>query len=103
MDWTGGLDWWTDIKNNFYAINETHLPVGVTNHWTELDWTHKKVRNKLINHRKLGGGALKLYVINLREQHPMLLHFTSQETESGSVDETYKKKRICIVLDWIAH
>ena len=26
------------------------------------------------------GGALKLYVINLREQHPMLLHFTSQET-----------------------
>ena len=51
----------------------------------------------------VGGGALKLYVINLREQHPMLLHFTSQETESGSVDETYKKKRICIVLDWIAH
>ena len=65
MDWTGGLDWWTDIKNNFYAINETHLPVGVTNHWTEvvwteLDWTHKKVRNKLINHRKLGGGSSKV-------------------------------------------
>ena len=25
---------------------------GVSNHWTGLDWTHKNVRNKLINHRK---------------------------------------------------
>ena len=25
---------------------------GVTNHWTEVDWTHENVRNKLINHRK---------------------------------------------------
>ena len=23
VDWTGGLDWWTDTKNNFYT-NETH-------------------------------------------------------------------------------
>ena len=27
-----------------------------------------------------GREALKLYVMNLREQHPMLLYFTSQET-----------------------
>ena len=20
VDWTGGLDWWTDIKNHFYAF-----------------------------------------------------------------------------------
>ena len=34
--------------------------------------------------------ALKLHVIDLREQHPMLLHFISQETfrtESGSVEK----------------
>ena len=23
VDWTGGLDWWTDTENNFYT-NETH-------------------------------------------------------------------------------
>ena len=41
----------------------------------------------------------------MREQHLMLLHFTTQETlntESGSVDEAWKKRRTCIVLDWIA-
>ena len=35
----------------------------------------------------------------------MLLHFTTQETlntESGSVDEAWKDRRTCIVLDWIA-
>ena len=35
----------------------------------------------------------------------MLLHFTTQETfltQGGSVDEAWKKKRTCIVLDWIA-
>ena len=58
-----------------------------------------------------GGGrgeALKLYVINLREQHPMLLHLPPRRlfltlSGHGSVDETCKKKRMCIVLDWIAH
>ena len=20
VDWTGGLDWWTDLKNHFYAF-----------------------------------------------------------------------------------
>ena len=36
----------------------------------------------------------------------MLFHSTTQETffntESGSVDEAWKKKGTCIVLDWIA-
>ena len=50
------------------------------------------------------GEALKLHVINLREQHPMLFHFTSQvNTESRSVDEACRKKRTRIVFDWIAH
>ena len=53
-------------------------------------------------------GAGKSKVGNLREQHPMLLHFIYLpgdffNTENGSVDETCKKKRMCIVLDWIAH
>ena len=49
------------------------------------------------------GEVLKLHVINLREQYPMLLHLTSQDnTESGSVDAC-QKKRMCIVLDWIVH
>ena len=26
VDWTGGLDWWTDTKN---LSNDTHLPVGL--------------------------------------------------------------------------
>ena len=46
--------------------------------------------------------ALKLHVINLREQHPMMLHFTSQETffntESCSVDEACKKKRMYAIM-----
>ena len=29
VDWTGGLDWWTDTKNHFYAPNETYSPVGL--------------------------------------------------------------------------
>ena len=29
MDWTDGLDWWTDAKNHFYACNETYLSVGL--------------------------------------------------------------------------
>ena len=29
VDWTGGLDWWTETKNCFYAPNETYLPVGL--------------------------------------------------------------------------
>ena len=29
VDWTGGLDWWTDTKNHFYASNETYSPVGL--------------------------------------------------------------------------
>ena len=29
VDWTGGLDWWTDTKNHFYASNKTHWPVGL--------------------------------------------------------------------------
>ena len=38
----------------------------------------------------------------------MLLHFIYLpgdffNTENGSVDETCKKKRMCIVLDWIVH
>ena len=46
---------------------------------------------------------LKLRVIDLKEQHLMLLHFTSQETfntKSGSVNEACIKKT---VLDWIGH
>ena len=41
----------------------------------------------------------------MREQHLVLSHFTTQETfntESDSVDEAWKKKRKCVVLDWIA-
>ena len=29
VDWTGTLEWWTDIKNHFYAFLETHSPVGL--------------------------------------------------------------------------
>ena len=29
VDWTGGLDWWTDTKNHFFAPNETYSPVGL--------------------------------------------------------------------------
>ena len=29
LDWTSGLDWWTDTKNHFYAPNETYSPVGL--------------------------------------------------------------------------
>ena len=29
VDWTGGLDWWTDTKNHFYASNEIHMPIGL--------------------------------------------------------------------------
>ena len=29
VDWTVGLDWWTDTKNHFYAPNETYSPVGL--------------------------------------------------------------------------
>ena len=29
LDWTSGLDWWTDTKNHFYASNETYSPVGL--------------------------------------------------------------------------
>ena len=49
---------------------------------------------------------LNLCVTDVTEEHPILLHFTSEETfntESGSVNEACKKKRMCIVLDWIAH
>jgi len=24
VDWTGGLDWWTNTKNHFYASYETY-------------------------------------------------------------------------------
>ena len=27
--WTGGLDWWTDIKKHFMTTNKTHWPVGL--------------------------------------------------------------------------
>ena len=43
------------------------------------------------------GGALKVACYKFEEQHPMLLHFTSQETflalRSCSVDEACKKKK----------
>ena len=29
MDWTGGLDWWTDTKNHFYASNEIQMLIGL--------------------------------------------------------------------------
>ena len=29
VDWTGGLDWWTDTKNHFYASNEIHMLIGL--------------------------------------------------------------------------
>ena len=30
MDWTGGLEWWTDLRNNFFLhSNDTHSPVGL--------------------------------------------------------------------------
>ena len=29
VDWTGGLDWWTDTKNHFYASNKIHMPIGL--------------------------------------------------------------------------
>ena len=28
LDWTSGLDWWTDTKNHFMVSNKTHWPVG---------------------------------------------------------------------------
>ena len=53
------------------------------------------------------GRALKLHVIDLREQQPMLLHFISQEifrTQSSSVGKACKERTShCIVLDWIAY
>ena len=27
LDWTSGLDWWTDTKDNFTLSNETHSPM----------------------------------------------------------------------------
>ena len=42
-----------------------------------------------------GEGALKLHIINLRNQ--------KFNTDSCSVNEPCKKKRMCVVLDWIAH
>ena len=33
MDWTGGLDWLTDIKK---ASNKTHWPVGLQMHYVNL-------------------------------------------------------------------
>ena len=29
VDWTGGLDWWTDTKNHFYASNEIQMLIGL--------------------------------------------------------------------------
>ena len=42
-----------------------------------------------------GEGALKLHIINLRNQ--------KFNTDSCSVNEPCKKKRMCVVLNWIAH
>ena len=41
------------------------------------------------------GGALKLHIINLRNQE--------FNTDSCSVNDPCKKKIMCVVLDWIAH
>ena len=27
LDWTSGLDWWTDTKNHSYAPNKPYSPV----------------------------------------------------------------------------
>ena len=53
-----------------------------------------------------GGGGGDSKVVSYKyegAEHLMLLHFTTQETffntKSGSVDDAWKEKRTCIVLD----
>ena len=45
------------VHTQVVCVDRITYHSGVTNHltevdWTGLDWTHKNVRNKLINHQK---------------------------------------------------
>ena len=47
----------TNMLLVLFYLDMLHTTLGVTNHWTEVDWTgldrtHQNIRNKLKNHRK---------------------------------------------------
>ena len=56
---------------------------------------------------RVGGGSSKVvcYKFEGAAHHAVALNLPgdSSSTENGSVDQTCKKKRMCVVLDWNVH